>query len=76
VASVLSSWLRSDWLGPEGASVCADPVNRFLGLGRLARFVPAAAPVRTIFLADAVVMLVFHAHRFLRIALAIKYIAW
>ena len=76
VASVLSSWLRSDWLDSEGTSVCAVPVNRFLCLRRLARFIAAASPVRSIFLADAVRMLVFHAHRLLRIALRIKCIRW
>ena len=76
MASVLSSCLRSDWLGPEVASVGAVPVNRFLRLGRLARFVPAASPVRSIFLADAVGMRVFHAHRLLRSALTIKCIRW
>ncbi len=76
VASVLSSRLRFDSLGPEGSLVCADPVNRFLCLRRLARFVPATSPVRSIFLADAVRMLVFHAHRILRIALRSKCIRW
>jgi hypothetical protein len=72
VASVSSSCLLSDWLGPEDSSVHAAPVNRFLCLGRLARFIPAASPVRSIFLADAVRMLAFHAHRILRIARRIK----
>lgn len=74
MASVSSPCLRSDGLGPEVSSVCAVPVNRFLCLRRLARFVAAASPVRSIFLADAV--LVFHAHRLLRIAVTIKCIRW
>jgi hypothetical protein len=52
--------------------ILSGSVQHLFCLGRLTWFVPAASPIRSVFLAAAVGMLVFHANRFVSIALTSK----